>query len=226
MTATSISSSQEVSLSIISTLQPRHEVTVADNPLRHILYTLTKVPETARSKLYITAVETSMHRIARMILVLQLLCDETQDPMVNAETALHLWYSTHMPTAMWKHLTRVVALPFLVYIRDILDDYNRGLISKDSDYALDMDVGPIKFTIELRAESWRELADVLHLTNRLEAEEIKHARVMDQRLYCQLPTAEHVRMTPARTTAMLRWRRQGVLTPCSQPTFTPMVLNP
>lgn len=201
-------------------------LTTADGALRHLIYTIVNIPETAKPKLTLTLTETVTSRIARSIFVILLLLDETQEPVVNAETATHLWYSRELPEPLFRHFQRVTAAKILRQCQEVKEQYDGGRLIPDSLCTLQLGDNTNKLELELSGKQWKELAGYVFPPKKIDEVRAAAIRNLDLATNTNHPVSYGAKMTPARAVSMMYWRFAGRLAPSGQPWDESTVLNP
>ncbi|KAK5994600.1 hypothetical protein PT974_05079 [Cladobotryum mycophilum] len=124
--------------------------------LRHLIYSVVTMPQTASPKFNVVLCETHPTVFSRTLFVLLLLLDETSDPVLNAEVALHLWYSAKMPRALYEHFRSLVGCAFEKVYADVEATYNKATASDHTRVAADWvnRRGNVRISVDVRRPFW------------------------------------------------------------------------
>ncbi|KAH6893434.1 hypothetical protein B0T10DRAFT_457537 [Thelonectria olida] len=196
--------------------------------LRHLVYTVTKIPDTARPQLSATLSETDSLHFTRLILIVLLLADETVHPIINAEAAIHLWYSYRMTIKVRDHIEKVAITPLRTLASDVMARFQDGTFQALTLHPLELPCGKFKVFVELNRAKWKLLLDKLPNDHpsppRYDlAITARVAAALDHPVPNDHP---YHRMTPSRQVGVVQWRVNGVLAPYGHPMDDFRMFNP
>ncbi|KAH7140702.1 hypothetical protein EDB81DRAFT_692084 [Dactylonectria macrodidyma] len=193
---------------------------VGESSLRHLMYTICKLPDTAKPKIKATINETSSHHLARLVLTVLLLTDDSNDPLTNAETVVHLWYSAKMPSSMVQHVEHVAGEILRIALADLEFLHENGRVPKDMPFPITLPRGGSQGTtveIDINRQQWWQVNKYLSRTKNVGKRDCKWFRERDCRNYTESLASIKRRMTHARVAGMKRWRADGLLLPYGHP---------
>ncbi|KAF7549131.1 hypothetical protein G7Z17_g6612 [Cylindrodendrum hubeiense] len=199
---------------------------VGESSLRHLIYSICKLPDTATIKITATINETSAHHLTRLVLTVLILTDDSYDPMTNAETVVHLWYSAMLPSTMFRHMEIVAAEPLLAAMNDLEKLYDAGNISTENAFPITMPRGGKSVVIDINRAQWSQIIQYLKRSKDISIANVSIVRAFDCKKYSEPLPQVIKRMTPVRATGMMRWRSDGLLLPYGHPREEFDTLNP
>ncbi|KAI5457761.1 hypothetical protein BGZ63DRAFT_433269 [Mariannaea sp. PMI_226] len=202
---------------------------LGDTALRHLIYTVTNIPETAMPTISVTINETDTCHLARTIFTLFLLTNSSGDPVANAEAAVHLWYSAKLPNALLSHMEVVAASPILTAMDDVQSLVDQGRLSDIDPFPIILSRGSVSMMIDIDIHQWHEYIQYLRPSN-IKKEAADICRLVDNKKNAPTLGAQTLRMSPSRVAGFLRWRADGLLLPYGHPrdefdTYNPVFFN-
>ncbi|PHH84598.1 hypothetical protein CDD83_1680 [Cordyceps sp. RAO-2017] len=200
-----------------------HLLFTGESGLRHFIYTLAKLPDTASPRLFVSIDEVGPRRLARTFFVLSLLLARDHDAILNAEAAVHIWYSATMPRALHRHLKSVVAGGLGRDLDAIVGKH--GAASRERHRA-HWSVADVSVDVELRRSEWADIRTLLNPTHKYGIDEGKLLRYADTCNNVEPPRRYLARMTRARALGRIRWQADGLLLPYGHPRDDFDMLNP
>lgn len=195
--------------------------------LRHLIYSVLKLPTTSDPRLDVTIIESDVSQYARTLFALLLLRDRDHDPILNAEAVVHLWYSARMPKALAEHINLVVGGAMkkdFGHLKRVYQDPQK----RDSLFAR---VGWHAPNLTIRAElpfyGWHAMEDFLSPPPAdLDSEIATTIRLLDLQKHSEPLERCRARMSRWRAAGMMKWRQDGLLLPYDHPRKDFDVLNP
>ncbi|ODA81265.1 hypothetical protein RJ55_04229 [Drechmeria coniospora] len=204
-----------------------HLLLAGDAALRHLIYSVVKMPETASPTLCFCINERSYTQVARTLYALHLLFDQSHDAVHNAETLIHLWYSSRIPLRLHDRVNSVV-------MKSVLYDIERYCAHEDKEdtaerhnrYRFTWRAENVLIQSDLKRDQWRAIKDLLDLKPMHRDFNTLLFRQRDDKLHAESPVRFIARMTHSRAMGRLRWRADGILLPFGHPRDDFTVLNP
>ncbi|KAG8417018.1 hypothetical protein J3459_013071 [Metarhizium acridum] len=199
---------------------------------RHFIYTLLKIPKTAKPVLRLALNPTTPAHVCRDFFAIHLLFDRHHDPYLNAEATIHLWYSAKLPLALWHHVD-VVMKGYYEDFDECFETARREQQSVSDDgvgyevsYQMSWGDGDIKFVGNLFERQWRLISRVLKPDKQMSTDQAAIVRALDAEKSCEPLKIAASRMTHSRTAGLMKWRKDGLLLPFGHPTDKFDMLNP
>lgn len=225
MTALLIFSSWEVN-ALESSLTYMILLTQTESSLRHLIYSICKLPDTANPKINATINETAPHHLARLVLTALLLTDDSFDPITNAEAVVHLWYSAKLPSTLFNHIELVAAEPLLTAMEDLDKLCADNRISEVNSFPVTMPRRGKSVVIDINRAQWSQIIRFVKISKNTNVDNASIIRGWDCKKYSEPLYRVLRRMTPVRATGMMRWRSDGLLLPYGHPREEFDILNP
>ncbi|KAK7408096.1 hypothetical protein QQX98_009751 [Neonectria punicea] len=199
---------------------------IRESCIRHLIFTIAKLPGTATPKITATLNETSPQHLARLILTVLILTDDTSDPMLNAELAVHLWYSAKLSKTLLRHMERVAGNTLLTVMDDVKRLYDNGQLTEEKNFPISMPRGQSSVIIDINRDQWSQVVGFLKVTQVVKSDDCGLIRGLDCRRFAQPFPQLLQRMSRARATGLMRWRFDGLLLPFAHPREGFNILNP
>lgn len=197
-----------------------------ESGLRHFIYSVAKLPETASPKLSVAINEASNLHVARTFFALSLLTARDRDPVVNAEACIHMWYSARMPRALRDHIQSVVRENIGGGLDDVASiSAAQGALPTQL-CRLTWSLTNLAVTVELRQSQWAAIRDHSAPCKGLGLTEALVLRYIDTRRCSESQCRFLARMTRARALGLMKWRDDGLLLPYGHPRDGFDALNP
>lgn len=199
---------------------------VGESSLRHLIYSICKLPDTANPKINATINETAPHHLARLVLTALLLTDDSFDPITNAEAVVHLWYSAKLPSTLFNHIELVAAEPLLTAMEDLDKLCADNRISEVNSFPVTMPRRGKSVVIDINRAQWSQIIRFVKISKNTNVDNASIIRGWDCKKYSEPLYRVLRRMTPVRATGMMRWRSDGLLLPYGHPREEFDILNP
>ncbi|KJZ73421.1 hypothetical protein HIM_07215 [Hirsutella minnesotensis 3608] len=188
-----------------------------DSGIRHFIYSIVKMPETASPKMFVAFNETTSTHLARTFLALALLSARDYDPILNAEAVVHMWYSAKLPRRYLDHIQTVVR----VHTGNALDNIAQAhLVQTDGNprrTRLHWSMNRMSVDAELLPAQWMSVREHTFPLVRLNAGECALLRLKDSRRHTEPSVRFLARMTRSRALGVIRWQQDGLLLPYGHP---------
>ena len=164
----------------------------------------------------------------RMVLSLILL-NRDQDQALNAEAVTHLWYSSRMPLALWKHIKQAAVARLFRATRFVNETYFPDKAARDDSRPITVRIRPgqsdFHLTFTFTGALWDVMESFCQVPVLYTSKDSEMIRWLDIRngppVYDGL-----VRMTPSRAAGYCRWINDGLMLPFDHPREAYTVLNP
>ncbi|KND89023.1 hypothetical protein TOPH_06313 [Tolypocladium ophioglossoides CBS 100239] len=184
--------------------------------LRHLIYSVDKLPETASPTLCVCINETTHFNLTRTFLALHLLFSHDHDPVLNAEAVIHMWYSARMPKALHNYVNSVARKHVIHTLDDISCYYGGDKLAESQSCRSHTSQENLSMDVELRRAEW------MAIKKRLEESKVGFAesvaiRYLDTTRNTEPPQRLFARMTRARSTGLRKWHDDGLLLPYGHP---------
>lgn len=199
---------------------------LGESSLRHFIYSICKLPDTANPKISATINETSPNHLARLVLTALLLTDDSFDPITNAEAVVHLWYSAKLPSSLFNHIELVAAEPLLTAMEDLDKLCAEHRISEVNSFPVTMPRRGKSVVIDINRTQWSQIIRFVKISKHTNVDNASIIRGWDCKNYSEPLHRVLRRMTPVRATGMMRWRSDGLLLPYGHPREEFNILNP
>lgn len=194
----------------------------ADFALRHLIYTVCKLPETARTELCVTISEPDIHHFARTLFALIILAqDDNVCFEFKAETIIFLCYSQRMPNNVWRYIQRVVG----GYLRKANREVASSLKEGGKRVAL-YSMTNFRLSVNAECTQWLLLNQLLIPPQSLSALNCKAITNAEIKANTHSLGVQRSRMTKSRFMGYMRWRQSGLVMPWANNTMDCPKLNP
>ncbi|KAL7935587.1 hypothetical protein V8C35DRAFT_258169 [Trichoderma chlorosporum] len=178
--------------------------------LRHLIYSAVAMPRSANPLLDTTLHESEMPHLMRTFLSLILLSKNNLDSYKVADVVLHIWYSAKWPEWVYFYINMHAAHILLGLRQQIEDFYGDDEDKRTVCFGIRLGT-PGYFTVDVCLDwyTWGDLLKCCFYTPDLDSA----AREDDVSKYGEpLDRLSHTKPAPL-TTALMKWRREGVLIP-------------
>lgn len=198
----------------------------SESGLRHLIYTVAKLPETASPKLNVAINEASNLHAARTFFALSLLTARDHDPVVNAEACIHMWYSARMPRALRDHVQSTVRENLGGTLEDVVAVGAARGVSPTHSCRLSWSIANLSVVTELRQSQWIAVRNHLVPCEGIGLSQSLILRYVDARRRSESPCRFLARMTRSRALGLMKWHDDGLLLPYGHPRDAFDTLNP
>ncbi|KAM4055726.1 MYND finger domain-containing protein [Hirsutella rhossiliensis] len=197
-----------------------------ESGVRHFIYSVVKLPETASPKLHVAINEASNLHVARTFFALSLLTARDRDPVVNAEACIHMWYSARMPRVLRDHVQSVVRENLGGTLEDMATISAATGVSPTRPCRLTWSLANLSVEVELRQSQWAAIRNHLVPCKSLGLAQSLILRYVDTRRRAESPCRFLARMTRSRALGLMKWHDDGILLPYGHPRDAFNTLNP
>ena len=183
---------------------------LAEFGLRHFIYSVAKLPKTAKPRLRVVLNEYSPFGRARTLIALFILCSDCPvDPVFKAEAIIHYWYSTTMPKEIFDYINTMAE----GFIRSARESGAGDTSTGDVRIAARFDSTHAILETILLCKSWRELMTLTTKPSKINKDACHTMRSMDVVKRSAALAELRAKMTPARWACLTMWNGGGLLLP-------------
>lgn len=207
-------------------------LTCQDFAVRHLIYSIVAMPETACPDLMIDICERDPTHLVRTVAPLLLLVGGGTDDdnhILNAEAIIHLWYSAKIPTALWTHYKDQVNKNTAKQMEKEIEEEDARLYDVDENESwppTSVHDGKAEPVFTLDVKDFETVTKRLIRPSKVNADYAALVRAMGiKRCAEPLPKVKG-RMSPSRAEAAARWRSDGILLPYDHPRTDFDMVNP
>jgi hypothetical protein len=187
--------------------------------LRHLIYSVAAMPETANPLINVVICETDFSQLLRTIISLHIMVSWRQDPEENtaliAEIVSHVWYSLKWPQELHSYVKDTVGNGALEAREHVRSSRDSGTVRTPS---VTFGEGRLQLHAQLEPDVWDAIVNQIYQTSSKNERTARMARETDAMLYGEPLDRVHARMSPSRAAALMKWRQDGILMPYSSPT--------
>ncbi|PNP46472.1 hypothetical protein THARTR1_10794 [Trichoderma harzianum] len=193
--------------------------------LRHLIYSVVAMPETANPSLDATLFEFEMSHLVRTFLSLLILSLDTVDSLVAAEVVVDVWYSAKWPGWTYDFIEKHVG-PMLRGLSEQIQTWYEDKQDKlTMSYTATMGTpGYLTFQVCLDWYTWTDLLDCC--LQEPELGSMATARADDVSRYGEPLDRVFRTMSPSRTAALMKWRLDGIVQPHGESASGYTIPNP
>lgn len=153
-----------------------------------------------------------MINTARTLFSIFLLTALAEDPFVNAEALVHLWYSLKLPKPALQHIRRVTK-PMLTKAKISVDAQARK-VPKRSVIPVVFSRSGTEFTVELTVAGW---ADMFNFLDSPTYAHYEADRNIELRTLPEMSEQTRSNYSPGREACARRWAEDGLMLPYDHP---------
>ncbi|PFH56608.1 hypothetical protein XA68_16257 [Ophiocordyceps unilateralis] len=196
--------------------------------LRHVVKTLSDVPETIHQQLHVVVNDGDFDVVARNVILLLLAFDGFRDEASSVasiiEAIIHVWYSAFIPQTVFSRLQQRV--------KPLIDDVCSRLASENPDLVIRKSweaSNGASLNLVLRQEDWFRLRQFVNLPDGLtkeEASRIRAAVTLAPERADYRDRWNYKEATPFMRIAKQRFREDGLLLPFGHPRLGFDIPNP
>lgn len=182
--------------------------------LRHLIYSVAALPETAYPELSVVICENDLPQLLRTIVSLHVMISGTQGPQTIADIVAHVWYSLKWPQDVYTYVRETVGKD-MSFARKTARSYREGGTVFTPGVTFHGD--NVQLHAQLEPNVWDAIVDHIYQTPSKNEASARMARETDAMLYGEPLDRVHARMSPPRAAALAKWRQDGMLLPYSGP---------
>ncbi|KAL7905389.1 hypothetical protein GGI35DRAFT_471637 [Trichoderma velutinum] len=193
--------------------------------LRHLIYSVVAMPETANPSLDATLFEFEMSHLVRTFLSLLILSLDTVDDLVVAEIVVDVWYSAKWSDRTYSYIEKQVGQKLRNLFQKIQVWYEDKQDRLTECYVTSMGTpGYLTFDVFLDWYTWKDLLNCC--LQEPELGSMARARA-DDVSKCGEPLDRIFRiLSPSRTASLMKWRLDGVVMPYGESASGHTIPNP
>lgn len=197
--------------------------------LRHLIYSVVAMPETASPSLDVTISEMEPPHLYRTFLSLLILCksaDINKDPYEVADLVTHVWYSYKWPRHLVDFFEKYLAAEFQV----LADGINRfiSLGTHDRWFRYSWSSDTLALDAGFRWSNWSAIRSYVMEFIHQEPihRDIHILRENDVGAYGEPLDRAFARMSPSRVAGLVKWRQTGLMLAYGDSTLPHAYFNP
>ncbi|PTB65249.1 hypothetical protein BBK36DRAFT_1169995 [Trichoderma citrinoviride] len=191
--------------------------------LRHLVYSVAAMPETALPDLEVVICENDLPQLLRTIISLHAMIWYHDDPSRAAEVVSQVWYSLKLPQEIYSYIRETFSETVSNARKEVRSFREGGNIQTAG---VAFKGSNLRLHTQLEPDVWDAIVDHIHQTPSKNAATARLARETDAALYGEPLDRVHARMSPSRAAALMKWRQDGILMPYSSPTESFVKQNP
>ncbi|KAF7559438.1 hypothetical protein G7046_g4727 [Stylonectria norvegica] len=195
-----------------------------ENGLRHFIKTIALVPDTASPEIHATLAAKAMWDNARVIVVLLLLTDDTHWPRLNAEAAVHFWYSSMIPQAIYDYVAHIVTAAYLSVTEEV--QHRADLADEEDMLDIRIPRGKSTLVLSMRVYTWVNLTKCFNRCDPAPWDASWRQRMRDVHQNAEPVQRAFLRMKLSRAAGCSRWSNDGIMLPFGQHRESYGVPNP
>ncbi|KAL7818033.1 hypothetical protein V8C44DRAFT_368148 [Trichoderma aethiopicum] len=183
--------------------------------LRHLIYSVAALPETAYPDLHVVICENDFSQLLRTVISLHVMMSMTREHSFLAEIVSHVWYSLKWPQHVLSYIRDTVGRDVSVALETVQSYRDDGLVQTPG---INIEGSNLRLYSQLEPDVWEAILDRIYQTPFKNEAAAEMARKTDAKLYGEPLDRVHARMSPSRAAALMKWRQDGILMPYSSST--------
>lgn len=194
--------------------------------LRHLIYSVVAMPETASPSLEVTISETDLPHLYRTFLSLLILwkgMDINKDPYEVADLVTQVWYSYRWPHYVLEILEQDLGQEVEELFKKVKEAIPTGLRVKTDCFKATWETNKLRLEAGFNWSYWEAILNYLIPKKRCE---IKQFREFDLTRYGEPYDTAFARRSPSRVEGLVKWWRTGLMLAYGDSPLSHGYLNP